>query len=86
MKTQRDFPLELLIELVGNQDLEGRLTLTKAHRGFYVDIDLIFKESKKIFRHLAQVGPYGEFEEARDQAVQRLSFELREMTRQKTTL
>lgn len=74
-----EFPYELAIELKGNPDLEGRLTLISTHKGIVVDIDLIFSESKKIFTSFGSIGPFHEVDEARDQGVQSLSVHLKEL-------
>jgi hypothetical protein len=74
-----EFPLELFIELKGNPDLEGRLTITKTNRGFHVGVDLIFSESKKIFRSLGFVTGIEELEEARDRGFQELTMALNKL-------
>jgi hypothetical protein len=77
---KQDYPREYFIELVGNPELIGRLTLIQTRRGIYVDVDLLFDESKKIFRPMGQLGPFLENDDAREQGFQFLATSLRKLT------
>lgn len=77
--SSQEFPLELFVELRGNPDLEGRLTITKTTRGFHVGVDLVFSESKKIFRSLGLLTGITEFEEARERGFQELTLNLNKL-------
>ena len=68
-----DYPKELFIELRGEQDFVGRLTVNKFSKNYGVEIDVVHRESKKIFRHVDIL--YGQIseEEATKNGLQRFA-------------
>lgn len=85
MKIPREnFPQEFFIELIGDPHLEGRLTVNQIRQGYSVEVDLVFFESKKIFRHLTILYGLESSTEAMDQGTQFLSSYLRAQKKQRT--
>jgi len=64
------YPRELYLEIQNNPHLLGRLTLVKGESCFHVEVDLVFEESKKIYRHIASLFNQLEEQEAIDLAMQ----------------
>jgi hypothetical protein len=52
MKEIDEFPKEFYIDLIGDSFLLGRIIISKTHKDFMVELDLITKESRKIYKHL----------------------------------
>jgi hypothetical protein len=67
------YPKEHLIELKGNPHHVGRITISKMKTEFAADIDIILKESHKIFHHVDALFHYDEEVEVLNSAIQRLS-------------
>ncbi len=68
-----EFPAEYFLELKGNEFLLGRLTINKMSRGFWVEVDIVTKDSKKIFRHVGDLHHIEDVDEAVTRSVQMLS-------------
>jgi predicted transcriptional regulator len=76
-QTNYHYPRELYLEIQNNPHLLGRLTLIKAQKHFHVEVDLVFLESKKIYRHINSLYNLSEEQEAIDLAMQKLAKFLR---------
>ncbi len=69
----QEFPAEFFVKLEGNEFLLGRLSVNKMNSSYWVEIDIVQKESKKIFAHVGNVYNISELDEAVDRSVQTLS-------------
>lgn len=67
-----EFPVEKYIELENNPYLMGRITINQVKDNFNAEIDIIHKESHKIFKHVDMVYNQYSAEEALIVGVQRL--------------
>lgn len=67
------YPKEFYIELVGNDNLLGRLTVFQSKEAFSVEVDIVLKESKKIFKHIGIFHNQEIEQEAVDYGVLKLS-------------
>lgn len=68
-----EFPAEFFIKLEGQDFLLGRLSINKMNQSYWVEIDIVQKESKKIWAHVGNLYGIKELDEAVDQSVQTLS-------------
>ncbi len=68
----KEFPVEKYIELENNPYLMGRITINQVKDNFNAEIDIIHKESHKIFKHVDMVYNQYSAEEALIVGVQRL--------------
>lgn len=68
-----EFPAEYFIKLEGQDFLLGRLAINKMNNGFWVEIDIVQKESKKIFAHVGNLYNVADLDEAITSSVQMLS-------------
>jgi hypothetical protein len=68
----KDFPQEKYIELENNPYLLGRITLHQVKADYHAEVDIIHKESHKIFKHVDIVYQQYSAEEALIVGVQRL--------------
>lgn len=68
-----EFPAEFFIKLEGQDFLLGRLSVNKMNQSFWVEIDIVQKESKKIWAHVGNLYNISELDEAVDRSVQTLS-------------
>jgi hypothetical protein len=68
-----EFPAEYFIKLDGQDFLLGRLSVNKLNHAFWVEIDIVQKESKKIWAHVADLHGITELDEAIDKSVQTLA-------------
>lgn len=68
-----EFPAEFFVKLEGNEFLLGRLSINKMKASYWVEIDIVQKESKKIYAHVGNVYDISELDEAVDRSVQTLS-------------
>jgi hypothetical protein len=68
-----EFPREYFIELAGEEYLIGRLSINKMNESFWVEIDIVQKESKKIWAHVGDLRNVPELDEATYRSVQMLS-------------
>ena len=67
-----DFPAEKYIDLENNPYLLGRITLHHVKEDYHAEVDIIHKESHKIFKHIDIVYGQPTAEEALIVGVQRL--------------
>ncbi len=68
-----EFPKEYFVELQGEDYLVGRLLVNKMHQSFWVEIDIVQKESKKIWAHVGDLHRISDFDDATYQSVQLLA-------------
>lgn len=66
------FPIEKYIDLENNPYLLGRLTVHEVKDSFHVEVDIIHKESHKIFKHIDIMYNQSGSEDALISGVQRL--------------
>lgn len=68
----KDFPQEKYIDLENNPYLLGRITIHHVREDYHAEVDIIHKESHKIFKHVDII--YGQLtpEEALITGVQRM--------------
>lgn len=69
----QEFPAEFFVKLDGQDFLLGRLSINKMNSSFWVEIDIVQKESKKIFAHVGNLYNVSELDEAITSSVQMLS-------------
>ena len=67
-----DFPVEKYIDLENNPYLMGRITIHHVKEDFHAEVDIIHRESHKIFKHVDIVYRQQSSEEALIVGVQRL--------------
>lgn len=67
-----DFPIEKYIDLENNPYLMGRITIYQVKEDFHAEVDIIHRESHKIFKHVDIVYRQQSSEEALITGVQRL--------------
>lgn len=67
-----EYPKEKYIELENNPYLLGRITVHQVHAEYHAEVDIINKESHKIFKHVDIVYRQQSSEEAIIMGVQRL--------------
>ncbi len=68
-----EFPAEYFIKLDGQDFLLGRLSVNKLNQAFWVEVDIVQKESKKIWVHVGDLHGIVELDEAIDKSVQALA-------------
>ncbi len=69
----KEFPAEYFIKIEGQEFLLGRLSINKMNASYWVEIDIVQKESKKIWVHVTNLYGITEVDEAVDRSVQTLS-------------
>lgn len=69
---ENNFPKEHYIKFESDPYREGRIIVTKLHDGFSVEVDVVQKESKKIWYHVGQYYKLPSENEAVEEGVQRL--------------
>jgi len=52
MQIPAEFPKELFIEIANQPDFIGRITITFGKDQYHAEIDILLKESMKIYRHV----------------------------------
>lgn len=67
-----EFPAENYIELENNPYLLGRITLHLVKESYHCEVDIIHKESHKIYLHVAILYHLSSREEALNSGVQKL--------------
>ena len=67
-----EFPLENYIDLENNPYLLGRITVHQLAKEYHAEVDIIHKESHKIFKHIAIIYRLNSAEEAVLSGVQKL--------------
>ncbi len=74
MSNTQDFPKEVFIDLSSHQFLEGKITLHYLKdRGFMSEVQVVLKESQKIYAHVATLHGLDDETEALDRSVQTLA-------------
>lgn len=66
------YPVEKYIELENNPYLMGRVIINQVKDNFNAEVDIIYKESHKIFKHVDIIYNQYSAEEALITAIQRL--------------
>ena len=69
----KEFPAEFFIKLEVQDFLLGRLCIHKMAQSYWSEIDIVQKESKKIWAHVGDIYGITEFDEIIDMSVQSLS-------------
>jgi len=67
------YPLENFLEIENNPHLLGRVVVSRSPRGFNVEVDIVQKESKKIFKHVENLYAFDNPDEALEHGVFKLS-------------
>jgi hypothetical protein len=67
-----EFPIEKYIDLENNPYLMGRITIHQVKEEFHAEVDIIHRESHKIFKHVDVIYRQNSSEEALIVGVQRL--------------
>lgn len=80
-----DYPQEKYIDLENNPYLLGRITIHQVKEDFHAEVDIIHRESHKIFKHVDIVYRQYSAEEALITGVQRLRQFLETVEKQQTT-
>ncbi|MCB9061644.1 MAG: hypothetical protein H6622_08995 [Halobacteriovoraceae bacterium] len=70
---KKEYPYELFIQIDNNEHLLGRVTVCSQINSFSIDIDIVTKESKKIFQHVESLYNCLDESEGIDLAIQKLS-------------
>jgi hypothetical protein len=68
-----EFPAEYFIKLEGQEFLLGRLSVNKLNSAFWVEVDIVQKESKKIWAHVGDLHGIVDLDEALHKSVQALA-------------
>ena len=68
-----EFPQEYFVKLDGEDFLLGRLSINKLNHAFWVEIDIVQKDSRKIWAHVGDLHGIKELDEAIDSSVQMLA-------------
>jgi hypothetical protein len=68
-----EYPLEYFIEIEGQSFLIGRLTIHLMDKGFWVSVDIVQNESKKIWAHAGDLYGINDLDEVTYCAVQLLA-------------
>lgn len=68
-----EFPAEYFIKLDGQDFLLGRLSVNKLNNAFWVEVDIVQKESKKIWAHVGDLHGIVDLDEALHKSVQTLA-------------
>jgi hypothetical protein len=80
----KDFPVEKYIDLENNPYLLGRITIHQVREDYHAEVDIIHKESHKIFKHVDIVYHQLSAEEALISGVQRLRRFLEDVEKQQS--
>lgn len=69
-----EYPREVFFDLTSEPEMIARITIYKIKKNYNSEIDLIFKESKKIFYHVGSLFGFDEEEDCLGESTQTLSF------------
>lgn len=69
----KEFPAEYFIKLDGQDFLVGRLSINKMNSSYWVEIDIVTKESKKIYAHVGNLYNTADLDEAVNRSVEMLA-------------
>lgn len=70
---KEEFPQDYYVDISNNDSLLGRVSVNKIKSNFVCEVDIVFRESKKIFKHVGQGFDYEDKTDAIDQGVMKLS-------------
>lgn len=70
---QYDYPKEFYVTLQNNDNLLGQIEVNRTNKGFNAEIAIVYKETKKIFKHVDQVFGAEDETEACDIGMMKLS-------------
>jgi hypothetical protein len=73
MNQMVEFPKEIFLKLDGQEFLEGRLTINQLKNSYWVEVDLVQIESRKIWVHVGDLHNIPSEDEATYRSVQMLS-------------
>lgn len=79
------YPVEKYIELENNPYLLGRIIVTQVKDSYHAEIDIVHKESHKIFKHIAILYNQSSGEEALITGVQRMRQFLEDIEKKQET-
>lgn len=79
------YPVEKYIDLENNPYLLGRITVNQVNEEFHAEVDIIHRESHKIFKHVDIVYRQPSGEEALIEGIQRLKQFLEKIERDSRT-
>lgn len=79
-----DYPLEKYIDLENNPYLLGRITIHYVKEHYHAEVDIIHKESHKIFKHIDIIYHQQDSSEALISGIQRLRNFLEELEKKST--
>jgi hypothetical protein len=68
----KEYPIEKYIDLENNPYLLGRISVNQVKEDFHAEVDIIHRESHKIFKHIDIIYNQHSAEEAIISGVQRL--------------
>ena len=68
-----EFPTEYFIKLEGQDFLLGRLSINKMNNSYWVEIDIVTKDSKKIYAHVDNLYNTVDLDEAVNRSVEILA-------------
>lgn len=77
MQLPNEFPAEFWVEIPAHPHLLGRITVFKVGDSWSAELDVVLKESRKIYRHLAILHQLPDFNESLELGFQRMSELLR---------
>ena len=73
MNGKIEYPPDFFVNIDNDQHRLGRITLNLHSDGFVVEIDIVQKESRKIWQHVDTIYKLEQADDALQTAVQRLS-------------
>ncbi len=68
----KDYPCEYLVKIENEPFILGRITVNKLTDSFFIEIDLIQKDSRKILKHLESIYDLDDDEEGLREAFEKL--------------
>lgn len=69
----KEYPQEFYINLENNENLQGRISVNLISQKFCYEVDIVFRESKKIFKHVGREYDFEDEKDAVDHGVMYLS-------------
>ncbi|WP_127717401.1 hypothetical protein [Halobacteriovorax sp. HLS] len=55
MNTSNDFPKDFFVLIEGDEFREGRISVNKLHDQYMAEIDIVQKDTRKIWRHVKSI-------------------------------
>jgi hypothetical protein len=74
-----DYPKSFFLELANNDNLLGRITVFLDRERFNIEVDIVLRESRKIYKHVKNSFGYEDEQDAVDQGVSILSHYLKSL-------